>query len=113
VQEIEARIRALPMPTVMLQNGERPEHILARVFGDDWIRNDERDVRFHCPCTRERAERALILLGQEMLQELMEEARLTGRTELACEFCGDRFHFDADEMETLLADARADETGGG
>ena len=113
VQEIEARIRALPMPTVMLQNGERPEHILARMFGDDWVRNDERDVRFHCPCSRERAERALILLGQEVLHEIMEEARLTGRTELSCEFCGDRFHFDADEMETLLADARATETGGG
>ena len=113
VQEIEARIRALPMPTVMLQNGERPEHILTRMFGDDWVRNEERDVRFHCPCSRERAERALILLGQAMLTELLDEARMTGRTELSCEFCGDRFHFDAEEMETLLADARAGETGGG
>jgi redox-regulated HSP33 family molecular chaperone len=48
-----------------------------------------------------------------MLEELLEEARVTGRTELSCEFCGDRFNFDADEMETLLADARAKETGGG
>ena len=47
------------------------------------------------------------------IEELLEEARMTGRTELACEFCGDRFHFDAEEMETLLADARASETGGG
>lgn len=113
MKELEARIKALPMPSAMLQNGEQPEHILARMFGDDWTRNDERDVRFHCPCSRERAERALILLGQTTLEELLEEARVTGRTELSCEFCGDRFHFDADEMETLLADARASETGGG
>lgn len=113
VEEVEARIRSLPMPTVMLQNGEGPEHILARMFGDDWIRKDERDVRFHCPCSRDRAERALILLGGEMLKELLDEARLTGKTELSCEFCGDQFHFEAEELETLLADARASETGGG
>ena len=113
VEEIEARIRALPMPTVMLQNGERPEHILARMFGDEWVRKDERDVRFHCPCSRDRAERALMLLGDDILVELLDEARLTGRTELSCEFCGDRFHFEAGELETLLADVRASKTGGG
>jgi len=113
VEQLERRIRALPHPTVMLLNGERPEHILSRMFGDDWVHGGDRRVSFHCPCTRDRAERALVLLGEETLLELMDEARIVGATEVNCEFCGDSFDFDADRLEALLGDLRASRTGGG
>lgn len=113
VEQLESRVRNLPHPTVMLQNGERPEHILSRMFGDDWVGREERSVRFHCPCTRDRAERALILLGEEVLLELVGEAETTGTTELCCEFCGDNFLFDPEDLQTMIADVRASRTGGG
>lgn len=113
VAELEQRLRALPHPTVMLRNGEQPEQILSRMFGDGWVGREWREVRFHCPCSRDRAERALMLLGEEVLVELLEEANETGSTELCCEFCGDDFQFGPDDLETLIADVRASRTGGG
>lgn len=113
VEAIESRIRALPHPTAMLRDGERPEHILSRLFGDDWVGRGERPVRFHCPCSRDRAERALMLLGEEVLLELIEDAEAPEPTELCCEFCGDNFNFTPEELRTMIADVRAARTGGG
>lgn len=84
---IEETIRALPHPTAMLRAGDSPETVLRRIFGDDVSFLDQFPVRFHCPCSRERAERALLLLGPDTLREMIDEAA-GNDTELRCEFCG-------------------------
>jgi molecular chaperone Hsp33 len=61
IDSIEKDVASLPHPTTMIRGGETPEDILARVFGDRFAVLDRTPVRFHCPCNRDRAERALVL----------------------------------------------------
>jgi molecular chaperone Hsp33 len=101
---IEATIRELPHPTRLLRDGDTPEAILARIFGADGFEVlDRRPVRFACPCSRDRAERAILLLGPGPIREMMEDARAEGRLELKCEFCTRLYHFSVPELEALLA----------
>jgi molecular chaperone Hsp33 len=58
-------------------------------------------VRFHCPCSRERAQRALLLLGRETLAEIIAADREKGRTEVVCEFCTSVYHLSISELEGL------------
>lgn len=97
---IEEAVRALPHPTTMLRQHESPEDILTRIFGQDgFTLLDRKPVRFHCPCTRERAERALLLLGAQEIEELRE--RPEGGAELKCEFCLTAYNFSDEELEDL------------
>lgn len=102
VTEIESVIAGLPHPTTMLRAGESPEQILGRIFPAGFELLDSMRVRFHCPCSRERAERALVLLGPGKLEEMRAEDAQRGFTEAICEFCTTAYHFTTAEMQALI-----------
>jgi molecular chaperone Hsp33 len=105
VGEIEAIIGSLPHPTTMLRSGETPEQILTRIFPGGYEMLERQDVRFHCPCTRDRAQRALVLLGVDALIELTNDDAEKGFTEAVCEFCAAIYRFTSAEMQELVAQA--------
>lgn len=105
-ERIEATIRGLPHPTTMLREGDSPERMLDRIFPGGYDVAGDTDVRFHCPCTRERAERALILIGAEELAALRDKDEGQGHSELVCEFCKTRYRFTIGEIDSLLMEAR-------
>ncbi|MBR9988933.1 MAG: Hsp33 family molecular chaperone HslO [Gemmatimonadetes bacterium] len=90
-ERIENVIRDLPHPTAMLRAGESPEQILDRIFGTDHQVLEQRDVRFHCPCSLDRAERAIMMLGADAVAEMIEEGTARGGAEVICEFCTERY----------------------
>lgn len=106
VASLEAAIRRLPHPTEMLRAGETPEAILGRVFPDGFEVLARMPVRVHCPCSRERAERALVLLGSDELTRLHAEDAGRGYSELTCEFCKMTYRFTGEELAALIARAR-------
>lgn len=107
VSDIEARIASLPHPTTMLRSGDSPEDILGRIFPDGYELLDRVPVRFHCPCSRDRAERALLLLGNQALVEMRDEARARGHTEAVCQFCAAEYRFSTADIDDLIQQARA------
>ena len=63
---------------------------------------EERELRWHCDCSRERMERALISIGRKDLAEIAED----GHAELTCSFCRTAYTFNKEELERLLEEAR-------
>lgn len=101
VERIEAEIAALPHPTTMIRGGETPEDVLSRVFDNDFQVLDSGPVRFRCPCSRERAERALILLGPAEIDAIIETQAARGHSDATCEFCGQNYRFTLDQLRAL------------
>ena len=60
-----------------------------------------RDLSWHCGCSMERMERALISIGKKDLTEIYEE---DGEAELVCQFCLSRYQFDREHLGRLLAE---------
>lgn len=100
---IEGIIRDLPHPTVMLRNGDTPEAILGRIFEKDLQVLESTPVRFHCPCSKERAERAIMLLGADEITEIIAADREKGATEVVCQFCAESYRITISELETLIS----------
>jgi molecular chaperone Hsp33 len=101
--EIESVIRDLPHPTTMLRDGDSPEQMLTRIFDRDLHILEHRPVRFHCPCSRERAERAILLLGAEEIRKIMAADADKGVTEVICQFCTSVYTIKMPELEGLLS----------
>jgi molecular chaperone Hsp33 len=102
---IEGRIRELPHPTTLLRAGESPEDVLHRIFDGDVELLDRIAVRFHCPCSLERAERALLLLGEESILDMIGSSD-SGGAEMRCEFCTEVYTLSENDLRALARTAR-------
>ncbi|MGY2292427.1 Hsp33 family molecular chaperone HslO [Pseudomonas sp. SDO528_S397] len=87
------------------------ETILHRLYHEEAVRLfDEQPLRFHCSCSRERSGNALVSLGLEDAQNLAVEQG--GTVEIDCQFCNQRYLFDAADITQLFAGAGVDTPSG-
>lgn len=94
------RIGRLPRLSEQLAGGATPEDLLALIFADiPYDTLEKRALAFHCSCSRERVERALIALGADDLRRLIDEQ---GEAAVACEFCRESYLFNREELEGVL-----------
>lgn len=61
----------------------------------------ERELHFHCPCSRERVENMLLSLGPEELASMAGEPETV---EVRCQFCSQAYHFEPHELAALYPD---------
>ena len=101
---IEQRIASLPHPTALLRDGTTPEQLLDRIFPDGWVSGGRQEVSFHCPCSRERFEAAIVSLGHDEVRRIIDEEDQPF-TEVVCHFCNEAYHFSPAQMEAILVAA--------
>ena len=105
ISEIERRISEIPMVSKLIDQQEQPRDILNRLLGSENIRVlEEIPVKFHCGCTRERFSAGLMSIGVDDLQHLIDEDH---GAEVVCHFCGEKYHFDEEELQGLIDEIKA------
>lgn len=81
--------------------------LLLRLFHEDGVQLlGGRPLAFACSCSRERVEAMLVSLGREEAEAAVEAAG--GQAQVRCEFCGQTYRFDGDEVAGLFAAAAAE-----
>jgi molecular chaperone Hsp33 len=76
--------------------------LLHRLYHQEELRLFEPGpLQFRCSCSRERSARALISIGQPDAEALLEESG--GQVEIDCQFCNERYFFDASDVAQLFA----------
>ena len=97
---VEGGIMAAGPVTALLQEDPDPESLLRRVMSDFELEILETTpIEYRCYCSRERMEKALISMGVEEMEALIEEQ---GSAELSCHFCDNVQQFSREELENLL-----------
>lgn len=96
---LEERLAALPPVTALLQQGEAPRQILARLLADiPYTAKGEIPLTFRCTCSRPQVGRMLQGLGAEELRHLQEREE---ETVVTCEFCKHPYRFSREELAGL------------
>lgn len=102
-EKLEEKINKTPYVTSLLDMGYTPEDILKLILGDFDIEiNEKKEVEFYCNCTRERVEKALISLGKEELEKIIEEDK---KAQLHCHFCNKEYNFTENDLKEILKNA--------
>lgn len=100
---LKERLQELPPVEALLETEQTPEKVLATIMGDMVYEElEKRPLRFQCNCSRERTRRALLMLGREDLEALLESE---GEAVVDCHFCHERYVFGREELEQLIAEA--------
>ncbi len=102
---LEAKLADLEPVTTLMERGLGPADILTLILGDlDLIITEEKPVRFHCNCSRERISHALATLGTADLESLIADDE---EIEIKCFFCNSAYKFGTDELKEILAQRKA------
>lgn len=100
ITKVEGGVMAAGSVTGLLRKNDDPEAILREVLSDFELEILETSpIEYRCYCSRERMERALISLGPDQLQSLIEEQ---GSAELSCQFCDNVQTFTREQLQGLL-----------
>ena len=103
IDMLEKRLGEITSITSLLDAGKTPEEILEYLLGDFGLEIlDKLPTRFHCDCTKDRVEKALISVGRKELQEMIEDGKTV---ECGCQFCNKVYTFDVEELKDMLAKA--------
>ena len=86
-----------PISSVLLED-EDLKHYLYKLFPDGEIL-EEKYVRYHCDCSKERFMQKLLTLPKKDLEEISKENDL----EIRCEFCEKVYHFDSSDIQKVIS----------
>lgn len=100
IDRLEQKLAQVTSVTAMLDSGMTPEQILEELLGEFGLEiNEKEPVSYHCDCSKQRVEKALISIGKKELQEMIRDGK---PVEVNCHFCNKNYVFDVGELEGLL-----------
>lgn len=116
VSDLEAfvlteRVRELGSLPDQLLGGSGPDQWLRYLFDHDFEELDRGSVEFRCGCSAERAATAVMLLGEDEIEELRSTPG-DQPVELTCGFCHRVYPLDRERLAELLAEVRAARAAG-
>ena len=100
ISRLQQNVQKINSVTNLLEEGHTPESLLERVLeGFDVQINEKTDTRFHCNCSKEKVEKALISIGRKELNEMIQEGK---PIEMNCHFCNTNYNFTVEELKEIL-----------
>ena len=100
IAKVEGSLMAAGPVTGLLRNDPDPEAMLRHALSDFDLEILERSpIEYRCYCSRDRMERALISLGPEELQAMIDAQ---GSADLTCRFCDNVQHFSRADLEAMV-----------
>ena len=102
VRRLEETVSTAPQSTDMVRAGLSPVEMLTQALGDlDLTVLEEKEPRFHCQCSRERALFIISALGCEEIQDMLVKDK---GAELRCHFCNEVYQISDAELAEMLAE---------
>lgn len=104
INKLEDNLKRVTSVTGMLEEGKTPEQILETLLeGFDLEINDRIPTQFHCNCSKERVEKALISIGKKEIKEMIDEGQ---EIEMNCHFCNKNYLFSVEELKRIYRECR-------
>lgn len=102
IDTIEAALKNMPRVSTLLDKGQSPEDILQNLLPETKLDILETmPVNFKCDCSKEKFAEAIIALGAEEIQGILDEDH---GAEAVCAFCGNKYEYSEAELQELLTE---------
>lgn len=106
IDQIEARLKETTRISTLLDEGQTPEEILQNLLATEDVEFLENmPVQFKCDCSKEKFSSALITLGAEQIQELIDQDH---GAEAVCAFCNNKYEYSEADLYQLKQEILGD-----
>ncbi len=100
IDKLEENLKGITSVTELLEQGYTPEMMLkALLEGMDLEITDTLPARFYCNCSKERVEKAVVSIGREEIQNMIDDGE---DIEVKCHFCNTAYQYTIAELQDIL-----------
>ncbi len=100
IDRLEQNLGSIGSVSHLIDEGKSLEDIVDILLRElEPVINEELHAEFRCDCSRARMEAALISIGAEELEDILNNEKTT---KLQCHFCNTEYPFDEEEIRALL-----------
>lgn len=99
VDHIEQKITSMPAISSLIREGNTPEDIIYKLFGESNVHILEKmPVKFSCACSIDKIKNAIRSLGNDEIDQMIEE---DDGAEATCHFCNERYQLNSADLASL------------
>jgi len=99
IDQIEERLKETTRISTLLDEGQTPEKILQNLLATSDVEFLEKmPVQFKCDCSKEKFASAILTLGADQIQELIDQDH---GAEAVCTFCNNKYEYSEEELYEL------------
>ncbi|MBE7031517.1 MAG: Hsp33 family molecular chaperone HslO [Ruminococcaceae bacterium] len=99
LKKFEKSAESITSVTQMLEKGLSNEELIREVMKEFEVEIlEETDVYYHCDCSDDRMQRAIISLGKKEIQDIIDEQ---GEAEIVCQFCNKAYTYGEESLEEM------------
>ena len=103
ISKLEKKIAEFKTVTYALEQEHTPEKMMEDLLGDmDRKIYEKVPTQFHCNCSKERVEKAVISVGKKEIQNMIDDGE---PIEVNCHFCNTHYHYSVDDLKRMLNEA--------
>ena len=102
IEKVEAIRKNMKPISTYIDEGKTPEEIIHTLFQDANVL-DEREIQWHCDCSKDHFARALTLIQKEEIEAMIEEDH---GADVTCQYCGNQYQFNEEELKEILEKAK-------
>ena len=103
ISKLEKKIAEFKSVTYALEHEHTPEKMMEDLLGDMDMKIYEKvPTQFHCNCSKERVEKAVISVGKDEIQSMIDDGE---PIEVNWHFCNTHYHYSVDDLKRMLEEA--------
>lgn len=101
IDDIETRMKSMKNLGDLIASGAEPIELLSQFMNPDDLAkiHSQPNIKYQCRCSKDRVLRALLLLGHDELQDMLNSQ--DNKQLITCDFCGRKYELEASEIESL------------
>ncbi|MCR3922553.1 MAG: Hsp33 family molecular chaperone HslO [Firmicutes bacterium] len=100
VSRLERKVNDITGIASLLDADMSPEMILEQIVGEFGVEFlDKIPTHYHCSCSKERVEKAIISIGRKDIQEMIADNK---PIEVSCHFCNTQYTYDVENLHRMI-----------
>ena len=99
ISKLENKLANLKSCSSMIDEGYTPEEIINEITDGDYEILETRKLDYYCPCSKERFTKSLMSLGEEEIENIINEDH---KASITCNFCNKKYEFNENELNDIL-----------
>ena len=102
ISDLEERLKDFSSITSLMDQGMTPSDMMNKLFeGYDITMKDSITPHYHCDCSKERVEKAIMSISRKDIEEMIVDNE---PIEVNCQFCNKHFIFTPDDLKKMIAE---------